>query len=85
MSAGGDKEGPLVSFQKPMWSRFKHDGCPWVAFSEYRSIQSIPSASSRGDAAVLQSWLVLGLIEAVIEKHVPEGSLIKMKGPEDDS
>jgi hypothetical protein len=33
--------------------------------------------SGKLEAAVLQSWLTIGLIEAVVEKPVPESSLIK--------
>ncbi len=64
-------------FKEPLWLGFRHDGYPQVPFSQYRSIRGIPSASGREEAAALQGWLTFGLIEAVVEKHVPESSLIK--------
>ncbi|OMP86932.1 hypothetical protein BK809_0000608 [Diplodia seriata] len=64
--------------QDPLWLGFKHDGYGVVPITQYRVTRGtqIPLQFNREHAAFMQAWLSFGLLEAVLERPVPESELI---------
>ncbi|KAI1099363.1 hypothetical protein F4804DRAFT_322111 [Jackrogersella minutella] len=70
---------PSPLFGHPPWLGFSHDGYPVVPLAEYLKVRkhNILSGGVRGIAASTQSLLTFGLLEAVVEKPIPESTLVK--------
>lgn len=86
MSSSDKKPEPSQFFRHPEWLGFHHDGYQVVPLAQYLEIRRKDRPSSREEtaearsrevAASTQSLLTFGLLEAVIEQHVPESILVK--------
>ncbi|KAI1808580.1 hypothetical protein F4811DRAFT_176509 [Daldinia bambusicola] len=73
-------------FKPSVWLNFNHDGYPLVPFEQYLEVRNqhhTPNQDESAEkrvlnlAARMQSLLTFGLIEGVVEKHVPESALTR--------
>ncbi|KAI1469339.1 uncharacterized protein F4812DRAFT_325956 [Daldinia caldariorum] len=73
-------------FKPSVWLNFNHDGYPLVPFEQYLEVRNqhpTPNQDESAEmgvsntAAQMQSLLTFGLIEGVVEKHVPECALTR--------
>ncbi|KAF8242174.1 hypothetical protein K440DRAFT_135155 [Wilcoxina mikolae CBS 423.85] len=68
-------------FKDTIWLGGKHDGYPLVPFKEYTKIRfEVDTSTLCKCAAVRQSALTFGLLEAVIENKIPESALLPDDG-----
>ncbi|KAI1165801.1 hypothetical protein F5B18DRAFT_608744 [Nemania serpens] len=78
MSSPKEKRERSRVFRHPQWLGFGHDGYGVVPLAGYLKIRQEDRSSSSGKfAAGMQSLLTFGLLEAVVEQHIPESKLIK--------
>lgn len=74
-----------VFFKDALWLGGRHDGYPLASFPEYSDLRyprsQRPTTYSHSEmheiAALYQSHLTFGLLEAVTEKQIPEGLLLR--------
>ncbi|KAI1655965.1 hypothetical protein F4813DRAFT_397865 [Daldinia decipiens] len=80
---------PSRLFKPSAWLNFRHDGYPVVPFNQYLKIRKQHSIPDQNDsvepaasslAAEMQSLLTFGVLEAVVEKHIPESALTRNLG-----
>ncbi|KAJ2989488.1 hypothetical protein NUW58_g3440 [Xylaria curta] len=80
MSSRIEKREQSRVFKHPPWLGFRHDGYRIVPLAEYLVIRKEDHPPGQKNfAASTQSLLTFGLLEAVVEQHIPESKLVKNK------